>query len=227
VPGEATGALPGENSKSQNDRKEELSNYELNSKVVSTVSNGYKVENMTVAVVVNRKAMMASLGANATPEVMDRQLKELQAVVENAAGIDAKRGDRVTVTALDFTDAAAFPPLPEPGIVDVLMRQAGSFINAAALIIATFLLVWFGLRPAVQGILDQAPPQIAAEPAPLALEAGTAAGSQVLEGLARPEQPQLPEITIGPSPQQKLENIINFYEEQAAALLKQWMKTSK
>ena len=52
------------------------------------------------------------------------------------------------------------------------MRQAGSFINAAAMIIATFLLVWFGLRPAVQGILDQAPPQIAAEPAPLALEAG-------------------------------------------------------
>lgn len=182
VPGEATGALPGENSKSQNDRKEELSNFELNSKVVSTVSNGYKVDNMTVAVVVNRKVLMASLGANAAPEAVDRQLKELQGVVENAAGIDAKRGDRVTITALDFTEAAAFPPLPAPGIVDVLMRQAGSFINAVALVVATFLLVWFGLRPAIQGILEQAPPQLAAESAALAIEAAPATAQRVEAG---------------------------------------------
>ncbi len=208
VPGEATGATAGEKSKSQNDRKEELTNYELNSKIVSTVSNGYKVENLAVAVVVNRKQLMASLGANATPDAVDRQLKELQGVVEAAAGIDAKRGDRVTVSALDFTEATTFPPLPEPGIVDVLMRQAGSFINAAAIIIAAFLLVWFGLRPAVQTILEQAPAEVTAEASPLAIEGAQQPAKAT--AVAAQEAPLLPDINLGQSPQQRLENVVDL-----------------
>jgi flagellar M-ring protein FliF len=224
VPGEATGATPGEKSKSQNDRKEELTNYELNSKVVSTVSNGYKVENLTVAVVVNRKQLMASLGANATPEAVDRQLKELQGVVETAAGVDAKRGDRVTISALDFTDAAAFPPLPEPGIIDILMRQAGSFINAAAIVVAAFLLVWFGLRPAVRTILEQAPAEVTAEATPLAIESGSQPARPALS--AQHEPALLPEVDISNTPQKRLEHVVDSYEEEAAALLRQWMKAS-
>jgi flagellar M-ring protein FliF len=228
VPGEQTAALPGEKSKRQNDRKEDLTNYELNSKVVQTQSNGYRVENVTVAVVVNRKQLMASLGdaAAATPEAVDRQLKELQRVVETAAGIDAKRGDRVTISALDFTEAGtAFPPLPDASIVDLLTRQLGSFVNAAAIVIAAFLLVWFGLRPAVQTIVGDAEPALA-QASPLALEDGRTQQA-IIDGKAQ----AVAEVTeligqIGSqhSMQSRLERAVETSETAAAAVLKQWMK---
>jgi flagellar M-ring protein FliF len=217
VPGEATGATPGENSKSQKDRKEELTNYELNSKVVSTISSGYRIDGMTVAVVVNRKQVLAALGANATQEAVDAQLKQLQTVVETAVGVDEKRGDRVSVTALDFmSDGSAFPPVPEPSFIEVLMRQAGSFINAAAIIIATLLLILLGLRPAIQAIMAEAPP----EPAPVALE--REAQPAAIAPAREPAAP-LPDIT-GPTTQARLEEVVDNFEAEAATLLKQWMK---
>jgi flagellar M-ring protein FliF len=225
VPGEQTAALPGEKSQRQNDRREELTNYELNSKVVQTVSNGYRIENLTVAVVVNRKQLMASLGdpATATPEALDRQLKELERVVETAAGIDAKRGDRVTVSALDFTESgAALLPPSEPGFVDVLMRQAGSLVNAAAIVIAAFLLVWFGLRPAIQAIMGES--QALADATPLAIEGQ---GRPALTDGSEPQPANLiAEIGAAQSMQTRLEKAIDSSEIAAAAVLKQWMKGS-
>jgi len=225
VPGEQTAALPGEKSKRQNDRKEELANYELNSKVVQTVSNGYRIDNLTVAVVVNRKQLMASLGdpASATPEAVDRQLKELERVISTAAGVDAKRGDRVTVSALDFAESgAAFPPLPEPGVVDVLMRQAGSIINAVAIVVAAFLLVWFGLRPAIQAIIGEAEP-VLAEAGPLAIEGGGTRPA-ITDGQAQGQPGTMIAESVAQSTQARLEKAIDASEELAAAVLKQWMK---
>lgn len=230
VPGEQVGGVAGDKSKSQRDKKEDLTNYELSSKVVSTISSGYRVENLTVAVVVNRKQLMTALGANATPDVVDRQLKELQQVVETAVGADAKRGDRVSVTALDFNaEGAAFPPLPEPGFVDLLMRQAGSFVNSAAIVVAAFLLVWFGLRPAVQTILENAPmqPVTADLGAPIALEAagGGAPRPAISAPAAREEPPPIAELTMQ-TPQARLEPLVDSHETEAAAVLKAWMKAS-
>ena len=74
--------VSGDQSKRSNERREELRNYELSSKTISTVSEGYKIENLTVAVVINRKRLMASLGDAATPEAVDKQVKEIQALVE-------------------------------------------------------------------------------------------------------------------------------------------------
>jgi flagellar M-ring protein FliF len=231
VPGEQVGGAASDRSKSSRDKKEDLTNYELSSKVVSTISTGYRVENLTVAVVVNRKQLMSTLGANATPEAVERQLKELQQVIETSVGADAKRGDRVSVTALDFSESAAFPPLPEPGFVDLLMRQAGSFVNAAAIVIAAFLLVWFGLRPAVQTILESAPLQpVTAEAGaggPVALEGGVPT-QPAIPAPARPEQapaPPVAELTMQ-TPQARLEPLVDNYETEAAAVLKAWMKAS-
>jgi flagellar M-ring protein FliF len=224
VPGEQTGALPGDRSKRQNDRKEELTNYELNSKVVSTVSNGYRVENLTIAVVVNRKQLMASLGGQAaTPEAVDRQLKELERVVETSAGVDAKRGDRVTVTALDFmSDGSVLPPLPEPGFVDIVSRETGTIVNALAIVVATFLLVWFGLRPALNALLAQ--PLEPAEATPLAIEGGTREMRPAIADLLEPSD--IVDLSAALSTQKKLENVVENYESQAAAIMKQWLKGS-
>jgi flagellar M-ring protein FliF len=224
IPGQ-TAALPGETSRSQRDRKEELSNYELNTKKTSTVSSGFKVENVTIAVVVNKRQLVASLGANPAQEAIDKQLKEVERIVETAAGANTARGDKVTVAAVDFVaDADKLEPIASPGIVEQMMRNMGTFINAAAIIIAAVLLVWFGLKPAIRAILE-APPAFA-QAQPLALEGGGGAGPALARPVAAiPDESDYAPLNTARTPQQRLERMVEKDEEAVAAMLKQLMRS--
>jgi flagellar M-ring protein FliF len=227
IPVEQTASLPSGTSSSEKDRREELSNFELNTKKISTVSKGYKIENLTVAVVLNKRQLVASLGQNPTQEAIDNQLTQVQKVVETAAGIDAARGDRVTVAAVDFVvDTERLEPVPSPGLLEQFMGQAGTFINAAAVIVAVILLIWFGLRPALRAILDEAPPSPAAIPSPVALEGR---GDPKAPSLTGPEPDGKDEEYEPPkrrsiSAQEMLEKAVDANEEAAAVLLKQLMR---
>ncbi len=227
VPGETTGALPGDSSRTQKDRKEELSNYELNTKKTSTVSSGYKIENMTIAVVVNKRQLLASLGQNPAQEAIDKQLKEVEKVVETAAGVNAARGDRVTVAAVDFiVDTERLEPVPSAGIVDLLLRQMGTFINAAGIVIAAFLLVWFGLKPAIRAILEAPPPIAQQNQAPLALEGRTEPSAPALARAmpAELDDDESEYVKKRRTPMQRLEKMVDKDEQAVAAMLKQLMR---
>jgi flagellar M-ring protein FliF len=210
----------GDQSKRANERREELTNYEVSTKTVSTVSEGYKIENLAVAVVVNRKRLAASLGDSATPEAVDKQLKEIERLAGSAAGIDAKRGDRITVSALEFADnTRALEPIASVGMIEHVLRNTGSIVNSVAWIGVTVLLIWFGLRPALKTILE-APagkPQVAT-----AAVGGASAAARVD---AEPQPNLIADLTNkrGHAPQRRLEQMIEYDEEQAAAVLKQWM----
>ena len=65
---EATPNADGAQSSANNERKEEITNYEMNSKRVATTSNGYSVTRMSIAVVVNQQRLAAILGDKASPE---------------------------------------------------------------------------------------------------------------------------------------------------------------
>ena len=225
VPAEQATAASGDQSKRSNERKEELTNYEVSSKTTSTTSEGYKIEQLTVAVVINRKRLLASLGQNATPEAVDKQLKEVERLIESAAGIDAKRGDRITVSALEFQDSQMMEPVGSPSIAAQLLGQLGSIVNALAIIGVAALVIWFGLRPAMTAILEAKPtsqPAVVAVPSPERLQAGATAPSVAVDG-----QPNLiAELTekLGRTPLRRLEQLIDYDEDQAAAILKQWMR---
>ncbi|MEJ2116861.1 MAG: flagellar basal-body MS-ring/collar protein FliF [Alphaproteobacteria bacterium] len=229
IPTEQTASLGGDRSKRDSNRREDLTNYELSTKTVNTISNGYKIENLTIAVVVNRKKLLASLGKNAPPDALDKQLKEVERVASTAAGLDTKRGDKITVAAVDFvTEAEKLEPVPSISIVEELMRQAGTIFNALAVVIATFLLLWFGLRPAVRVLMTPETPEITAEET-LAIEsmAGAHAAGETEElPPATPEEAAMAElIEKHTSPQQRLENLIDANEIAVAVLMKQWMRT--
>jgi flagellar M-ring protein FliF len=229
IPTEQTASLGGgDRSKRDSNRREELTNYELSTKTVNTISNGYKIENLTIAVVVNRKQLLASLGKDAPPDAMDKQLKEVESVVSTAAGIDTKRGDKITVAAVDFvTTSEKLEPVPSVGIVEQLMQQAGSIINALAVVVASFLLLWFGLRPAVRVLMTPTAPELAGEEL-LALE--SIGGAQAIGAdehvPVSPEEAAMAElIEKHISPQQRLEGIIDAHELAVAVLMKQWMRS--
>jgi flagellar M-ring protein FliF len=233
VPAEQQGASGGDQSKRTNERREELTNYEVGTKTTSTVSEGYRLESLTVAVLVNRKRLVAALGDNASPEAVDKQLKEVERLVASAAGIDAKRGDRVSVAAMEFIDSGhALEPVPSIGMVEHLLRHTGTFVNAVAMVAMTVLLIWFGVRPAMRAILEPraaeaAKSQTLQAQAQAQAVADQAAGARIAAGEVQPNL--IADLTSkrGRTPQKRLEQMADFDEEQAAAILKQWMHGAK
>jgi flagellar M-ring protein FliF len=224
----------GKQANEESQKKEELTNFELSSKTLSTVSNGFVVENLSVAVLVNRAGLAATLGDKATPEQIDKQVAEIELLAASAAGLRKERGDVIKVSAVDFIDSGKeLEPVPPPSLGEALMRQFGTIVSALAMLGVAALVVGVGLRPATRALIDlREPPR--SENA-LALADGVAMGAAALEArgdpallgeAAREEQALLEDWTPRRSrgPQKRLEQLIEFDEAQAAAILKQWIR---
>jgi flagellar M-ring protein FliF len=230
VPAEQASTASGDQSKRSNERREELTNFEVSSKTTSTVSEGYKIDQLTVAVVINRKRLLASLGEGAGPEAVEKQLKDVERLIESAAGIDVKRGDRITVSAVEFLQGSQ--PLESDassGIAHQLVGQLGSIVNALAVVGVAALLIWFGLRPAVKAILvaKASEPAVAAQ---IEVQPQPTVAAPGANAVASDAQPNLiADLTekLGRTPLKRLEQMVDYDEDQAAAILKQWMREAE
>ncbi len=147
------GKADGQKSSDEADKKEEQTNYEINSKTVATTRNGFAVEKLSVAVVVNRARIAAMVGEPADQAKIDAYIADMQKIVSSAAGLNTERGDIVTINAMEFLDHQLLDEaVPGPGITETLTRNLGGIINALAFLGVAVVVVWFGLRPAVRSI---------------------------------------------------------------------------
>lgn len=225
-----------------NDRREELTNYELNKKTTSIVRQGYKIEQLSIAVVVNRARLLASLGADAKPAQITTRLAELKSLISSAVGADDKRGDNVVVSAVPFLrDGEAVQAASAMSITETLMGQVGSLIKSLTMIIIVFLLIRFAVKPATTLLLE--PPrgmvdisdseaedgdELSLDNMPsFALEGLSEDAANMLEDIRADEQPDLIGDVTGQretTPQRRLEQLIDLDEEQAIAIMKQWIR---
>jgi flagellar M-ring protein FliF len=190
------------------------------------VSDGYAISKLSIAVLINRPRLIASLGADPTPDAIERRLEDVRQVVASAAGVNNGRGDNIKVLAVDFLQGSrSLEPEPSIGITEALLRQSGTLINAIAILAVAALIIWFGLRPSINAILKRAPATevatlVATEtPAIAATEAAPAlvddsANKNLIENLT---------LAAQRSPVKTLEKLIDFNEAQAAAILKRWI----
>ncbi len=229
-------------SSDQADKKEELTNYEISSKQTTTTSAGFSIKRLSVALLINRSAITASLGDHATPDALDSQIKEIEQLVSSAAGLRKDRGDDIKIAVVDFVDAGKdLEPVTGPSYLEILERQTGTLISAGAVVLVAAMLIWFGLRPLGKTLL--APPLSGA-----LSEAGGAGatGASALAGLpdgfaaapmgALGEAPRLleseedSEVLAALSerrdrgPQHQLQKLVDFDEEHAATILRQWIR---
>jgi flagellar M-ring protein FliF len=235
LPPNQTQSDNGKQSNEQDQKRDETTNYEVSSKTIQTVSGGFEVEHISVAVLVNRASLVAALGAKATPEAVDKELADLQQVVASAAGASTKRGDTIKISAVDFVETGRdLAPVPPAGWQEILLRQAGTAINGGIILIVALLMLWFGIRPAVRAL---APP--AGEiglPAPTTYpgadsvmlpEPGLSIADEMPAFPAFSNEPNLIEDLADTSkraPVRRLEQIVEFDEQQAVNILKLWMR---
>lgn len=243
IPDQAPGGANADGPKSSElaERKEEQTNFEINSKTVSTVRNSYEVEELSIAVVVNKARIDAMLGGTPTPEQTAAYLAELEQVVTMASGLSADRGDRVKVTMMDFLASELLTAdAAQPGIVDALRAQLGTIINALAFIVVAALIVIFGFRPLLRsagaagatgndGAID------GLELPDFSAEALSGAGNMPMEGFGADfgfgeedgSELELEESgsfnrRVKEGPERRLARMVEINEERAAKILRSW-----
>jgi flagellar M-ring protein FliF len=232
LPPSGTESDNGKQSNEENQKREETTNYEVSSKTIQTVSGGFEVEHISVAVLVNRASLVASLGGKATPDVIDKELADLQQIVASAAGASTTRGDMIKISAVDFVESGRdLTPVPPPTWQEILLRQTGTAVNGGIILVVALLMLWFGVRPAVRAL--------AGSPSISAASGYLGADSVMLPEpiLPMPDaMPAFPTLASEPNliedladsskraPVKRLEQIVEFDEQQAVNILKLWMR---
>ena len=217
----------------KSERREETTNYELNTKRIATVSNGYTIERMSVSVVVNAKRINDLAGANAQPDALEKRLAEIKDVVATAAGLDEARGDMVNVTAVEFLDAEGIEAAAGGGVIDMLMRQVGTMINALAFVVVGALVTVLGIKPLIAALREPPPAkpvsandngsaELAAAKANEARSKELSAEAAAALKAANTEKDLGVYLEMKSSPQERLEAIIDLDEERSAQILRRW-----
>ncbi|OWV72085.1 flagellar M-ring protein FliF [Rhizobium sp. J15] len=238
------GGAGGPESQDKSDKREEQTNYEINSKTTATTRNSYKVEKLSIAVVVNKGRIAKMVGEPADQAKIDAYLAEMQKIVASAAGIDAKRGDVVTVTAMDFLENQLLEEATGGvRVMDMLSRNLAGIINSLAFVAVAFVVVWMGLRPLVRSVngsgsgamLGDATPEAAGLELPDFAPAAGASGGALMDGFGSDFGFDSTEdlLSLGDDdgnfnrrvkegPERKLSRMVEINEERAAKILRKW-----
>ena len=149
IPGGAAGSPPGSTS-SDSGKTEETTNYEISKKTTTTIAEPGAVKRLTVAVAVDGVTAAGKGGKPGpyTPRTA-QEMQQIEQLVRSAVGIDANRGDQISVVNVRFTrDEAA-----EGGVIansplagfdkNDIMRAA----ELAVLAVVAGLIIFFVARP--------------------------------------------------------------------------------
>jgi flagellar M-ring protein FliF len=134
-------------------RKQETRNFEVDKTISHTRMPVGTVHRLSVAVLVNNKTVVDDSGKTTQKPLSADEIARITALVKEAVGFNAARGDTVNVTNADFTKPPEIQPLPEPPIWkqpwvwDIAKQVAGGLFA---------LLVAFGIiRPAIKSLMKR------------------------------------------------------------------------
>lgn len=240
IPGEKSNKGPSQKNSENKERKEKLINYEVSSKTVSTIGAGYLIKKLSVAVVVNKSALEKAAGGKLSNKDLTTQRQEIEQLVSSAAGFVTDRGDKMKVTLVSFhTIADSLEKSSSMGFSAYVFRILPNFINGLIFLGVTFLVIFFGLRPATRALIAIGDQSNSAERAldvnkQLGLEAMEEASQMAVESPGgsqnnkiEPNEISLIEDVVGnisDTPMKRLEQMIDFDEKQAATVLKNWVQ---
>ena len=200
-------------------KKDELTNYEVSSKSIVTTSGGYAIERLSVALVVDR----AALAGGGDQAAIDHRLSDFSDLAASAVGLNKERGDVIKIVAADFLDETPGESGGEAvGLLHLAMQQLGGIFKALAFVAVAGLVTAFGIRPVAQSLLATAD-----KTAPAVVQ--DAASTALMPPASSPPAEAPPEVEESPrrAGQRRLERIVANDEEQAAAVLRQWVRAGE
>jgi len=154
----AGGSSAGTNSS----RKEATTNYELDKTVRVTRNAVGAVRRLATAIVINHRSVTDAKGKTTQEAVPQAELDKLDALVKEAVGFSADRGDSLKIVSAPFLPdkpEAEVPLWQRQGVLDV----GRSLITPLALVAVALIAVFGMVRPALSMVREQREQAEAAE----------------------------------------------------------------
>lgn len=210
LPQGAGGGAGGGESTSKNST--ETVNYELNEVRTQTEMMPGKIERVSIAVLLNQEALGIDLTAADAATQIEQMQQNFEALIRNAAGLDAARGDTITVELMPFQALPDVELTPAPSMISRMIEQhLWSAIQAAFLGIIVLALGFGVMRP----VFAQGP--AARRDEANADDASDGAGGSVEADL----------FEASSDPIDYLKDYTSENQEQTAALLQDWLKEDR
>lgn len=180
--------ITGSASTQNGSRETRTTNYEINKEEQNIISNVGDIRRLTVAVVVDGTYEKNGEGWTFVPRSKE-DLQQVQQLVSNAVGLDAKRGDSLEVSSIPFNDSE---PPKDPNMAELLAQYADRLGKPLLNALLAFLFLMLVVRPVVLALIR---PKVEAGEMVEGLEGLPAAEEQLalyeaLEEAARAEEQQ-------------------------------------
>jgi flagellar M-ring protein FliF len=171
----------------QNTSRRATRNFEIDRTVSHTKQAPASLRRLSVAVVVDHKAMPGEEGGAVREPRTEAEMDYISTLVREAVGFDATRGDSVNVVNASFIPQE----LPEPMAAPELWREpwVADLVKQAMLALLALIIVPLVLRPMLKNLSSNpvgAAPALAGTPGVPALAAAPAGGVPVA-GSGRPQ----------------------------------------
>lgn len=243
VPSEAGSTSGTDQNKRAQDRKEETTNYEIGTKSTSVTSEGYRIENLSVAVVINKKQIAETLGKEPTDDELSKQISEIERLTRSAAGIDEQRGDKFTISAVNFAPNGGMAEADTGGgLTSLLFGLAGTLVKSLTILAVCAMVVWAGFKPLTRALLST----------PANTESVLAIGAAEEPGFKPTASLEMPDMNSAfsnsfdnpfgspepagmedpyrsralPDPKRRLEEIFFADEERSTAVIRDWVRST-
>ncbi|WP_158598501.1 flagellar basal-body MS-ring/collar protein FliF [Notoacmeibacter ruber] len=140
----------GAKSSEERERREETTNFEISSKRIATLTNGYRIRRLNVAVLLNREILERAASTANVP--LEDRLDTIRTLISTAAGIESERGDRIDVTAIEFLPAdESLEPIVS-GWMEAASPHLSTAIRALVFVIVSILVLLLGVRPLLNSL---------------------------------------------------------------------------
>ncbi|TIC81421.1 flagellar basal-body MS-ring/collar protein FliF [Crenobacter intestini] len=211
-------------------RREITTNYEVDKTIQHLRQPKGQVKRLSAAVVVNFKLVPDKDGALKPTALTAREIEQVNALVREAIGYNADRGDSVNVVNAAFADAV-LPPTLQDKVVGYVSDNGGELFKYALLAIALAYLLLGVVRPIVRDIVRPPVPPV---PERGSAEAAVVGGGKLLavagddeDGEGRPAGAEL-----SPQEKQRLDydaallaarELVKTDPRMAAQIIKEWI----
>ena len=217
----------------------EITNYEISNTTTTTVREPGQIQKLSVAVAVDGVLTPGADGAEATYAARPaEEIQQIEALVRAAAGIDAERGDQITVTNVRFNRDTGLAVGEDGGssLMDFTKNDIMRGVELLVLVLTGLALIFFVVRPLLKtarGEGGMPVTHLATSPsggpggAPGMLAAATAGGAPLLTGPPSEMEQRLNnahfEGEVKASSVRRVAEFVEKHPDESATILRNWV----